>query len=176
MAHIGIIFLLFLLGLNLHPQKLMQLFGQTALVTLASSAAFGGIGYAVAAAWGLPGTDRIVVAIATMFSSTIIGLKLLPATVLHHRHRGEVIISVLLLQDLIAIVALLVLQGLGRRGDGGPRHRLHPARAAPADRAGLPGPPLPGVDPAVPLRPHPGVHLPIGGRLVPGRPPSSPTP
>ena len=44
-----------------------------------------------------------------MFSSTIIGLKLLPTTVLHHRHTGEVIISVLLLQDLIAIAVMLWL-------------------------------------------------------------------
>ena len=47
-----------------------------------------------------------------MFSSTIIGLKLLPTTVLHHRHTGEVIISVLLLQDLIAIVVLLAFQAV----------------------------------------------------------------
>ncbi|MDD9874320.1 MAG: cation:proton antiporter, partial [Gammaproteobacteria bacterium] len=32
--------------------------------------------------------------------------------VLHHRHTGEVIISVLLLQDLIAIIALLAVHGL----------------------------------------------------------------
>ena len=37
---------------------------------------------------------------------TIIGIKLLPTTILHHRHTGEVIISVLLLQDLIAIVVM----------------------------------------------------------------------
>ncbi len=45
-----------------------------------------------------------------MFSSTIIGLKLIPTTVLHHQHTGEIIISVLLLQDIIAIVLLLVLE------------------------------------------------------------------
>ena len=49
-----------------------------------------------------------------MFSSTIISLKLLPTTVLHHRHTGEVIISVLLLQDVIAIISLLVLQSLDK--------------------------------------------------------------
>ena len=44
-----------------------------------------------------------------MFSSTIIGLKFLPTTILHHRHTGELIISVLLLQDLLAIFAALLL-------------------------------------------------------------------
>jgi Kef-type K+ transport system membrane component KefB len=49
-----------------------------------------------------------------MFSSTIIGLKLLPTTVLHHQRTGEIIISILLLQDMIAILILLGLQALGR--------------------------------------------------------------
>jgi len=46
-----------------------------------------------------------------MFSSTIIGLKLLPTTMLHHQHIGEIIISILLLQDLIAILILMLVQG-----------------------------------------------------------------
>ncbi len=45
-----------------------------------------------------------------MFSSTIIGLKLIPTTVLHHQHTGEIMISVLLFQDIIAIILLLVLE------------------------------------------------------------------
>jgi Kef-type K+ transport system membrane component KefB len=35
-SHVGVIFLLFLLGLNLHPQKLLRLFRTTLWVTLAS--------------------------------------------------------------------------------------------------------------------------------------------
>ena len=50
------------------------------------------------------------------FSSTIIGLKLLPTRTLHHQHTGEIIISILLLQDLLAIAVLLLLEGLGGRG------------------------------------------------------------
>ena len=52
-----------------------------------------------------------------MFSSTIIGLKLLPTTILHHKHTGQVIISILLIQDLIAIIILLLLQGYGKGGN-----------------------------------------------------------
>jgi Kef-type K+ transport system membrane component KefB len=54
-----------------------------------------------------------VIGIAAMFSSTIIGIKLLPTTILHHQHTGELVISVLLLQDLIAIAALLTLEIIG---------------------------------------------------------------
>lgn len=109
-AHVGIIFLLFLLGLNLYPQKLVQLLRETTVVTVVTSLVFGVLGWGVATAFGFPVIDASIVGVATMFSSTIISLKLLPTTVLHHRHTGEVIISVLLLQDVIAIVALLVIQ------------------------------------------------------------------
>jgi Kef-type K+ transport system membrane component KefB len=45
-----------------------------------------------------------------MFSSTIIGLKLLPTTALHHRHMGQVMVSILLLQDILAIVILVFIE------------------------------------------------------------------
>ncbi len=116
-AEIGIIFLLFLLGLDLSPQKMVQMFRQTAIVTLITSTAFCVAGWALARSFGFPNPESLLVGVAAMFSSTIVGLKLLPTTVLHHRHTGEVIISVLLLQDLIAILVLLGLQGLGSGGD-----------------------------------------------------------
>jgi len=112
-AHVGIIFLLFLLGLNLYPQKLLQLLRETTLVTVVTSSIFAGLGFGVATLFGFALIDATVVGVAAMFSSTIIGLKLLPTTVLHHRHTGEVIVSVLLLQDVIAIISMLVIQSLG---------------------------------------------------------------
>ena len=111
-SNIGIIFLLFLLGLNLSPQKLLELLKQTTIVTIFTSGTFAVVGYLIAALAGFNFANAIIVGIACMFSSTIIGLKLLPTTVLHHRHTGEVIVSVLLLQDMIAIVVLLGFQAL----------------------------------------------------------------
>ena len=108
-AEIGIMFLLFMLGLNLAPQKLLLLLRQTTIVTIITSASFSLFGGIVALAFDFSWMDVLIIGFATMFSSTIIGLKLLPTTVLHHRHTGEVIISVLLLQDLIAIAVMLWL-------------------------------------------------------------------
>jgi len=118
LSHVGIVFLLFLLGLNLHPQDLWHLFRKATLVTLASSLLFGLLGGATAWLFGYDTAECLVIGAAMMFSSTIIGLKLLPSTVLHHQHTGEIIISVLLLQDLIAILILLILHGLGGHYDG----------------------------------------------------------
>lgn len=111
-AEVGIIFLLFLLGLNLSPKKLAVLLRQTTLITLITSIAFCFAGWGLATAFGFTFIESLLVGVAAMFSSTIIGIKLLPTTILHHRHTGEVIISVLLLQDFIAIIVLMALQGM----------------------------------------------------------------
>ena len=108
-SDIGIMFLLFLLGLNLNPKKLIGLIKDTTLITLLASLVLAGGSYFVALLLGFNSTDSLIIAGSMIFSSTIIGLKLLPTTVLHHRHVGEVIISILLLQDLIAIVFMLML-------------------------------------------------------------------
>lgn len=108
-AHFGIIFLLFLLGLDMQPQALISTMKKASWVAIISSFAFAAIGYAVAWSFNFTHTESIIVGAAMMFSSTIIGIKLLPTTVLHHRHMGEMMIGLLLIQDVIAIFVLLIL-------------------------------------------------------------------
>lgn len=109
-GEIGIIFLLFLLGLHLQPQSVMHSLRKMSVVTFVSSFIFFVIGFAIAYCFNFGMHAAIIAGIAAVFSSTIIGLKLLPTTILHHQHTGELVISVLLLQDLIAIAAILVLE------------------------------------------------------------------
>lgn len=113
---IGILFLLFLLGLHLPPQKLVHMLKKVSWVGFVSSVVFLAIGYLVGLAFGYRPVECLVIGAAMMFSSTIIGLKLLPTTILHHQHTGEVMISVLLLQDLLAIVVLLVMHAVAMGG------------------------------------------------------------
>ena len=110
-AKIGIIFLLFLLGLDMQPSKLGNMLKNAMLVAVASSALFFLLGFSIGHLSGYTLQENIVIGIAMMFSSTIIGIKLLPTTVLHHRHTGELVVSLLLIQDLIAIIVLLILSG-----------------------------------------------------------------
>lgn len=109
-SNIGIVFLLFLLGLNLQPQDLIRTVRNTTTVTLGSSLVFAAVGGGVAFAFGFTVAESLLIGGAMTFSSTIIGLKLLPTTVLHHQRTGEIMISILLLQDLIAIMILLLLR------------------------------------------------------------------
>jgi len=108
-GHVGIIFLLFLLGLDMQPQALWSTLRNSTVVALLSSALFLAMGYSVAQLFGYSTVDSLVIGAAMMFSSTIIGIKLLPTTVLHHRHIGELMIGLLLIQDLLAIIVLMVL-------------------------------------------------------------------
>jgi len=113
-SHVGIMFLLFLLGLNLPLSKLIPLIRETTLVTGLSSVLFAIVGTMVGWIFGFNLTESIIIGATITFSSTIIGLKLLPTTVLHHKRIGEIIISILLIQDIIAIVILLLLQTAGQ--------------------------------------------------------------
>jgi Kef-type K+ transport system membrane component KefB len=115
-GHIGIIFLLFLLGLNLQPAQLVRMLREAVMVTLLSSLVFGIIGMLTGMAFGYSRLESLIIGSVMMFSSTIIGLKLLPTTALHHRHVGQVMISILLLQDILAIGILLLLEGLTDSG------------------------------------------------------------
>lgn len=115
-GEIGIIFLLFLLGLDLQPQNLLHSLRKMSLITLFSSLLFLSIGLLISRLFGFTMLESIIVGIAAMFSSTIIALKLLPTTILHHQHTGELVISILLLQDIIAIIVMLALEIISSSG------------------------------------------------------------
>jgi Kef-type K+ transport system membrane component KefB len=118
-GHIGIIFLLFLLGLDMQPQALITTLRKSTVVGLLSSALFFALATGVARLFLDSLSDVLVVGVAMMFSSTIIGIKLLPTTVLHHRHIGEMMVGLLLLQDLLAIIALVLISASAEGTAGG---------------------------------------------------------
>lgn len=106
---IGIIFLLFLLGLDMQPQALWRVLREVTHTTLISSALFAVTGYIIADLFGYSTIESLVIGTGMMFSSTIIGIKLLPTTALHHKHSGELMVGMLLMQDFLAIFVLLLI-------------------------------------------------------------------
>lgn len=118
-SHIGIIFLLFLIGLDMQPSHLLQMLRKGYMVAFISSLAFALLGFAVGYGFGFSMIDSLIIGASTMFSSTIIGIKLLPTTVLHHKQTGELVVGLLLLQDLLAIILLTLLTTLGQQFSAG---------------------------------------------------------
>lgn len=108
-SEFGIIFLLFLLGLDMQPSKLFVTLRKTFLVTVASTLAFFALGFGTGLLFNFSLGEALVIGFAMIFSSTIIGIKLLPTTVLHQKHMGELMVGILLLQDFIAIFILAFL-------------------------------------------------------------------
>lgn len=109
-AEVGIMFLLYLLGMNMAPRQLLKTLQEALAVTLGSSVLLCALGAALASGLGFTPAESLIIGATMMFSSTIIGLKLLPTTTLHHQRMGQVMISVLLLQDLLAIGVLMALR------------------------------------------------------------------
>ncbi len=108
-SEFGIIFLLFLLGLDMQPAKLLATLKKTFLVTIASALVFVLIGFGTGLVFAFSTIESLVIGFSMIFSSTIIGIKLLPTTVLHQKHMGEIMVGILLLQDFIAIFILVFL-------------------------------------------------------------------
>lgn len=114
-SHFGIILLLFLIGLNLQPGKLFGLFRKTSPLTLGTSAVFALTAFVFALLMSIQFDDALIFAAAMMFSSTVISLKLIPTTTLHHKRKGEIMTSILLIQDILAIIVILFITG--EKGD-----------------------------------------------------------
>ena len=109
---VGILFLLFLLGLHLNPRDLLLRLQKVSLVGLSSSLIMLILGFAVSRLFGFSNSESLIIGAALMFSSTMIGLKLLPLHFLH-KQVGHLMVGILLLQDLLAIVVMLLLRAAG---------------------------------------------------------------
>lgn len=118
LAKIGIVILLFIVGLNLNPQVIKEV-GQISLVTGVGQVVFtSAVGFMIALALGLEKTAAMYVAIALTFSSTIIILKLLTDKGDHHSLYGKIAIGFLLVQDLIATLILFGLAAASSPQEG----------------------------------------------------------
>ena len=70
-AEFGIIFLLFLVGLDLQPSKLRNMVGESLLTALGTTAVFFALGFGVMTLFGYTLIEAAVTGIAASFSSTV---------------------------------------------------------------------------------------------------------
>ena len=111
-AHFGIALLLFIIGLGLNP-KIIKDVGKTAVATGVAQIAFTtAIGWLIIRALGYSPLLSLYIAIALAFSSTIIVLKLLSDKKENHRLYAKISIGFLLVQDICATLALILVAAL----------------------------------------------------------------
>lgn len=117
LAQMGIAFLLFIVGLRLDI-TLIRTTGPVALATGLGQIIFtSAIGFVIALLFGLSSLSAAYVAVALTFSSTIIIVKLLSDKKEIDSLHGQIAIGFLIVQDMAAIIALVLLTTLGSRID-----------------------------------------------------------
>jgi len=108
-SHIGIALLLFTVGLNIDP-KILKKVGKVSLITGVGQVIFtSAIGYFIGILLGFSIVASLYIAVALTFSSTIIIMKLLSDKNETDTLYGRIAIGFLLVQDLIVVLALIVI-------------------------------------------------------------------
>lgn len=116
-SELGIVFLLFLIGLQMNYSSLKTV-GKTSLVIGLGQVSFTFIfGFIIATIIGFSSVHAAYLAIALTFSSTIIIIKLLSDKKSLDSLYGKISVGLLLVQDFIVILLLIGLAGIGA-GDG----------------------------------------------------------
>jgi len=122
-AEFGVVLMLFLVGLELEPQRLWSLrkpiFGWGSVQLFGSAALMFGIGVVAEVDWRL----ALVAALGLAMSSTAIGLSVLAERNLMATTSGQSALSVALLQDvaaipILALVPLMAMAGVHASGGG----------------------------------------------------------
>jgi len=116
LAELGVVFLLFVIGLELEPKRLWGM--RTRLLTLGMSQVVGSIVLIATVAW-LAGTSLrvgIVAGMALALSSTALALQPLTERGALQNKGGQAVFSILLFQDIAVIPMLALLPLLGAAG------------------------------------------------------------
>ncbi len=116
-SEIGIALLLFIIGLGMHIDEFKRLGKVVFLVALNTFITIALLGFASASILGFHKTEALIIGLALFFSSTIIIVKILSDKREQNRLHGQIAIGVILIDDLVATLALLFLVA-GKDGGG----------------------------------------------------------
>lgn len=112
-AELGIVLLLFLVGLELSLDKIRAV-GKVAVAAGIGQVIFTAIiGFGLALLLGFNTMESVFLATALTFSSTVVVVKLLDQKKHLHMLYGRIAVGIFLVQDLVVIIVLTFLTGLG---------------------------------------------------------------
>ncbi len=112
LSEIGIAFLLFIVGLEMNLKKLKSVALVSGLGGAIRSLFMFTLGFIVALIMGFVTREAVYIGIIIAFSSTLIVIKLLSDKRELDTLHGRIVLGILLLEDLLAILALSILSSL----------------------------------------------------------------
>lgn len=116
-SQLGIAFLLFMVGMNLNP-KIIKTVGKISVITGLGQIFFTSLlGFLIARYLHFSNVESLYIAIAMTFSSTIVVMKLLSDKKDLDTLYGKISMGFLLVQDVVAMVILLLVASLGSAND-----------------------------------------------------------
>ena len=113
LSELGIVILLFLVGIKLDIQLIRSLGAVAVMTGLGQVGLTALLGYGIGLGLGFAPTDSLYIAVALTFSSTIIIVKLLSDTREIDALHGQIALGVLIVQDLVVVLAMILLSAIG---------------------------------------------------------------
>ncbi len=118
LAQVGLVFLMFGIGLGLSIRKMRRLGLALMLATFVGAVAMYYLSRLVGTAMGWSSTESLFLAGMLMVSSSAIISKILHETGLNHERSGQLAMGVAVLEDVVAVVMLTLLTSLVQIGTG----------------------------------------------------------
>ncbi len=115
-SEIGITLLLFIIGLGLNPNVIKSLGRPVLLTAISILLLVGSAGFAVGTILGFSTFEGLIIGLALFFSSTIIILKVISDKKELSRLYSQLSIGVIVMDDMVATLALLVVAAIGTTG------------------------------------------------------------
>ncbi len=112
LSEIGIAFLLFIVGLELDLKKLRDIGNVASVGAVVQMGLLFFLGYVISLLIGYNGITSIYFGLILAFSSTMIVIKLLSDKNELDTLHGRIVIGILLMQDVVAVLAITVLKDL----------------------------------------------------------------
>jgi len=109
LARYGIALLVFSFGIGIDVSGFRSVLSDSEIAALGQVIVVGSLGIGLGFLFGVPAGEAVYLGIAAAFSSTIVGTALLRTEIRRKLVRGRLAESIQLVQDLLAIVVLLVL-------------------------------------------------------------------
>lgn len=123
-SELGIMFLLFLIGLEMNYTSLKTVGATSVFIGLGQILFTSIFGFIIAMVLGFPTIHAAYIAVCLTFSSTIIIVKLLSDKKSLNSLYGKISIGFLLVQDFVVILMLIILAGIGSDGNFAPRQLI----------------------------------------------------
>lgn len=116
LPEIGLALLLFLVGMELDLKEFKSVGKKVVIATLGQVAFTVGLFFVLLQFFGMPPIQAIILGLAISFSSTILVIKLLIERQELASLHGKLSVGILLVEDLIAVVALMLMSVVGSNG------------------------------------------------------------